>query len=476
MKGNKNLKMGGYSILVTLIAFALIVLFNIGIQRIPSRYTKFDLSREQLSALSDQSVSIARSVECDVTLYWIVREGTDDTAIGMLLERYSSENSKIRVVKLDPDESPTLRQTYGISLLYNNSVIVESELRYRYISYNELYVTEYDYENYDPSVNDYATATYFAGEQAVTSAVHYVSTDEVPKAYILSEHGEAAFPDRFTELLKRENIETENLSLLSSDAVPADADLLILHSPEKDLSAEEAKKISAYLRNGGKLFVTTHAESEQPNLTDLLSEFGLEKTAGMIMETPGNYFSGFEAYYLLPEIKSHEITDPLLEKNFRVLVAIASGIRMDKETLPDGVTVSPLLVTSAGSYLKADGNLEIEKQEGDEDGPFCVAAIAERETEDPGRKGVVFWASTGHLTNEYLDDQVNGTNYDLISNSLNYLTGDTDSISIAYKKLAASYFVVNARQATFWTILLAAVIPALILGAGLFVMIRRARR
>ncbi len=48
------------------------------------------------------------------------------------------------------------------------------------------------------------------------------------------------------------------------------------------------------------------------------------------------------ALYLLPDLKSHSITEPLIDGGYYVLLSIAHGLRMS-DTLPDGVTVDTLL-------------------------------------------------------------------------------------------------------------------------------------
>ncbi len=63
-----------------------------------------------------------------------------------------------------------------------------------------------------------------------------------------------------------------------------------------------------------------------------------------------------------------------------------------------------------------------------------------------------------------------------MSNSLNYLAGDTDSISIAYKDITSPRVLMTTGQGSFWTVILAVVIPILILGLGIFIYVRRTMR
>ena len=95
----------------------------------------------------------------------------------------------------------------------NNSLVVECGDRYRYISYNDIYVTE-------SNVYSYSYSTSFDGEGAITSAIDYVTTDDLPQLYVLEGHGESELPSTFSDQLEKENYEVNTLSLLTVDEIP----------------------------------------------------------------------------------------------------------------------------------------------------------------------------------------------------------------------------------------------------------------
>ncbi len=51
-------------------------------------------------------------------------------------------------------------------------------------------------------------------------AIDYVTTEELPKIYILEGHGEAELPASFRDQIEKENMETESPLLLTLDAIP----------------------------------------------------------------------------------------------------------------------------------------------------------------------------------------------------------------------------------------------------------------
>ena len=181
---------------------------------------------------------------------------------------------------------------------------------------------------------------------------------------------------------------------------------------------------------------------------------------------------------------SHEITDPLIDNNLKMLTVVCSGIDFDNDALPAGVTVTPLLTTSERSYLEKITDATEETGETAEtaaepesiaQGPFTVAVWAEKAV-DENKNGVILWVASGYITAPGLDDYVSGTNYDFLSNSLNALVGHTDNIAIAYKRIVSLRVNATSKEATLWTILLSVALPALILGIGAFILIRRNRR
>ena len=148
----------------------------------------------------------------------------------------------------------------------------------------------------------------FDGEGALTSAIDYVISDELPKLYMLEGHGEAELPAEFRTQIEKENIELDTFSLLSSDGVPEDADAVLIYAPESDISAEEADMLIGHLTDGGKLLVMA-GPTEDGTLTNLykvLSTYGVEAADGIIVEGDREYYAFQQPYILLPEISSPE--------------------------------------------------------------------------------------------------------------------------------------------------------------------------
>lgn len=305
------LKGGSYSLAVTAVVLAILIVVNIFVSTMPSSWTKFDISSSKLYSITSNTKVVVNNLQQDVTIYWVVQADMEDSIIENLLGKYESLSDHIDVVKKNPDVFPTFTQQYTDEQVPNNSLIVESGERYRYISYNDIYLMESD-------MYSYSYTTDFDGEGAITSAIDYVVTEDLPQLYILQGHGEADLPATFADAIEKENIESVALSLLAVDEIPEDADAVLIYAPQSDLAAEEAQMLMDYADNGGKLLVMAGPVegAELTNLNSVLSHYGVEVTEGIVVESDRNYYAFGYPYVLMPDMASHAITDPLIEDRY----------------------------------------------------------------------------------------------------------------------------------------------------------------
>jgi ABC-2 type transport system permease protein len=449
------------------------VVINLLVSALPAQYTQLDATSNQLFSISDQTKKVLKGLDDSVTVYWVVRSGQEDDTIDSLLDRYKGLSSKITVVKRDPDVYPTFAQQYTDSVS-DNSLVVECGERSRYVDYYEIY--EYDYSNY------YYTGSYdvsFDGESALTSAISYVVSDDLPKVYTLTGHGETELSSTFSTAVEKENIELDSLTLLTEGAVPEDADALLICEPQRDISTEEKDLLLAYLQEGGKLFLLTSPlqDGSLTNLEAVMEEYGVTAQEGIVVEGSQNNYAWGYPFCLLPNLSSHDITDPLSENGYYVLLPTAQGLTVADE-LRDGLSVSQLLTTSSSAFSKIAGYSlnTYEKEDGDIDGPFALA-VAVTETLDDDQETRIVWVSSGYLLDETYNEMISGGNQDFFLNSLNWMCQqDESSLSIHAKSVSYSYLTMSSSVSSWLTILVVALIPLAYLGVGVYIWVRRKRR
>ncbi|MFR5026208.1 MAG: Gldg family protein [Evtepia gabavorous] len=364
------------------IVVVIAVVANLLVNALPAGATQFDISAGSMFTMSQETEQLLDGLDQDITVYWLVQSGQEDETLGTLLDRYTSRSDRVTLEKRDPDVDPNFVQEYVTGTVYNNSLIVESEARYTYVSYEDIYTYEYG----DDGASYYMN---FAGESALTSAIDYVIRDTLPKLYTLTGHGESALSASFQSAVEKQNMELEELSLLTAEEVPEDADCLLICGPESDLSQEEKEAILAYLQEGGDLILLTdpaQTGEERPNLEELMAEYGMSSAQGVVVEGDPSHYALGSPVYLLPNLESHTITSPLQEGGYYILMALAQGLKLE-EFPREGLSVSPLLTTSDEAYSKLAGyGMETyQKEEGDEAGPFALAAAATETLADAQR-------------------------------------------------------------------------------------------
>lgn len=459
------LKGGSYSLIITAIVLAVLIVVNIFASTMPTTLTTYDISASKLYSITSNTKAVVNNLQQDVTIYWIVQADQEDSIIENLLGKYDGLSSHIDVVKKNPDVFPTFAEQYTDEEVVNNSLIVESGERYRFISYDDMYEYETDYYSYTYNV------TGFDGEGAITSAIDYVVTEDLPKIYVLEGHGEGDLPTTFSDAVEKENIEGDTLSLLNVDEIPEDADAIMIYAPQSDISEEEKTMLANYADNGGKLLVIAGPveDAELTNLNSLLADYGVTVETGIVIEGNRNNYAFGYPYILMPDMLSHDITDPLIEDRYYPIVPLAQGLTI---TDTSGM-VTELMSTSSDAFSKVAGFAldTYDKEDDDIDGPFSVAVSIETD----GAGQIVWFSAT-----DFLDDMYNsyssGANVNLVMNAISSLLGEREAISIRVKSIDYNYLTISEETSSTLKLLMIGIFPLAYLGIGVCVIIAKRRK
>lgn len=431
---------GLYSAAITAAVLVLAVLVNLLVLALPTKYTMFDLSEAGLYTLSDSSAQVAQGLTQDVTIYYLCETGNEDQIISKLLDKYASESSHITWEIKDPAIYPTFAAQYGAQDAASGSLILVSGEQSVVLDASDLY--DYDYSDY------YTT-----------------------------NHGEQALTDTLTDALENQNLSLTALDLLSSGSVPEDCDLLIINVPAQDFASagalvDEMSLLRSYLSAGGKVLLTTDTYYNTPNLDAVMAEFGLTRAEGLVVEGDSGHFMNGYPYYLLPDYTSPTETTALegVDTGRHVLLQMAQGITL---TETEGVTAEALLTTSDAAYSKAAGYemTTVEKEDGDTDGPFTLAAYAR----NTATEAEVIWINCGNLDNESAYQVVPG-NCTFLQGCASSLAGQVGSVLIDSKALEAAPISVSSAQAAVLGLVFILILPAALLAAGAVVVILRRRK
>ena len=110
---NKNAFRGGsYSLTLTAVVLAILIVANIFASALPVNLTKYDISAAKLYSVTSNTKAVLSSLKDDVTIYWIVQADKEDKIIENLLGKYESLSDHIKVVKKNADVYPTFAEKY----------------------------------------------------------------------------------------------------------------------------------------------------------------------------------------------------------------------------------------------------------------------------------------------------------------------------------------------------------------------------
>ncbi len=465
----KLLHNGAYSIFLSLAVIGVLVALNFLVSALPASIRSLDFSEQKMFSISDQTKKLVRGLDEDVTLYFVVQSGKEDAVIEDLLARYADLSKHIKIRKIDPAVHPTFASAYTSEGIADNSIVVESGKRFQLVFNDSIYVTKtgYDSEGNEVEAQD------FEGESALTSAIDYVTNDALSVIYCLNGHSEKAFSDRLRSYIARENMEMNDLSLVSTGTVPDDCGCLLINAPEKDISEKEKDLILAYLNKGGTLFyIRNYMLADCPNLDAVTGQFGIGFDSSMVFEGDAGFTYGNAPYQILANFKTHEVTQPLIDHRMYCIVPYAMRILTDHAAV--SCEVSPLLTTTASGYAKSlEKELKsMEREPEDEKGTMILAA-ASQNTEQDGKMVVL-------SSMNFLDEEVSGIvsdgNYDFAINAIGWMCDHESSIAIHSKSLSGDALNISSSQANGWGIVLTGVLPVLIIAAGVVIWIIRRRK
>ena len=485
---NRSSKIGTYTVVMTAVVLAVLILANVFVLSAPSKYTKLDMTSLQLYTLSEVTESALPNIKEDIRIYFLCQGGTDNSGNSMeniphlttFLAKYEDLCPNLTVEIIDPVANPTFYSKYSDTELDNYTLIVESAKRYKIIDFYDLYfytvegygnMSYSEYNQYESYYMMYGSSLggvlNFDGESVITNALDFVTTDKIPQVYYLSDHGTAPSSSLVSQI-ENQNMLMSALSLRTS-TLPDDAEAIYLNCPTSDINEDEAQILSDYLAGGGKLIVNTVCDRlDLPNLMGILSQYGLSAQEGIIIETASNMYYQGKPYGLMPSSSADSSITYSLSSSF--YVPFSHGIKA-AEALPEGVTVTSLYTTSANAYTVAVDATTTEKTDASVEGQFTVSAIAENEN-----GGTVVWTAADTFNDSY-NSYVSGGNYKYFLSILTHLCPREQTVkTIPSTALENSMLIVEESQATLWGTLLTAVLPIAILGYGVLRWYLRRRR
>ena len=460
------------------IVVALTVVVNLIASALPETYTQIDATSQKLYSITKDTEKYLDTLKDDVTLYVMVNKNSKDDNVDRTLQKYASASKHVKVKYVDPNVSPTFASKYTDSDVTSNSIIVVCGDRSKVIDYNsDIYEYSYD-SSYNYSVTGYDC------EGQVTAAIQYVTSESTTNVYELTGHDESTLSGDFSEVFQKRFMNVGSLSLLTVDAIPEDCQALFITAPQSDLSEDDLSKLSQYLGNGGKIYLSIDYSkwNDLTNFKKLLSDNSIETTESLLAETDRSYYYQ-SPFYLLPNVENTEVSSSVAGMT-QVFVPYSVGLTYTGE---DDSNVTSFMTTSDTTIAKVAANIAAVQSQAD---AANIASVQDGDTQGQYSLGMMVTNENGGelcvlgsamMCTDSANQIVSGHNATLFNGIVNALvtTDDENSdnaVVIAAKDYTVSNLTVSANAMLVYGILWGIFMPIVLIIIGIIVWARRRKR
>lgn len=465
---NKQFRSGAYSSVLTVLVIAIVVVVNLVFGKLD---LSTDLSSGSYFTLSKTTKKILKQVDSDITIYYMVQDGSEQDYISNALKQYNKVSKHVKVKRIDPVVNPGFAKKQGIDdeISSNDVIVVNNKTKSaKYISNEDMYIES------NSMYSSGSSSTSLDVEGQVTAAIQNVISDSSTKMYVLTKHSETELGDTLKSALEKMNYEISDLELATKDSVPSDCDVLYINGPTTDITTEEKDKILDYLKNGGSAIINVGYTTEKmTNFKEILAYYGVNVTSGIICEGTGNYAT--YPNYIVPSVGSD--SSLLSDLSGYIIFPDAAGLsKASSDSVRSTVKITDLLDTSDSSFIKVDPSSgSASKEDGDVDGPFSVG-YSITETVDKKETNLLVFASSGAFSESFTQTTqlANATVFKKAASSLS--KSDVKEASIDKKNLSYSYVSLTSGTQLLWAAIIIVIIPGGLLICGFLIWFFRRRK
>lgn len=381
-----------------------------------------------------------------------------------LVGRYQRYKSDVKLVFVDPNTDPEGARTQGISL--------DGELLVGYQGRSE-------------KLQEHT-------EQGLSNALQRVGRQAQRWIVFLEGHGERnphgqANHDlgNFVQELERKGLTVQTANLALNPSIPLNTTVLVLAGPQVDLLPGEVKIITDYIDKGGSLLWLADP-GNQYGLEGIGEHLGVHFLPGVVVDANTQLF-GIDnpAFALVPEYPNHPIT-----RDLKTLSLFPQAAAIDFKAPPpwqgsEFLTTLPRTWNETGPL---SGEIRRDEDRDEHSGPLVLGVSLTRDLDAPATANdsaaaepvpdtvsqrVAVIGDGDFLSNAYLG---NGGNLNLGMNIFNWLAHDDSFIAIPAKTAPDTSLSLSKIATGVIGLGFLIVLPALLLGSGLLIWLKRRKR
>ncbi len=415
-----------------------------------------DWSKGARASISPQSQAILKQLPGELDVVSYARPGELRELTRTVIEKWQRFKPDLKLSFVDPDADPAALRQAGIGV--DGEIVLKWHGREQHV----VQLDERDFGN--------ALARLTRGRDRL---VAFITGDGER-----SPDGKAnADVSLFAEQLKQQGIRALSLNLAQSASIPGNTDLVVLASPQAELSSQSVKTLTDWIARGGNFLWLTEPGNDDLGLSPLGQVLDVRILPGMLVDGAGAKLgigdprmvvandyppqaitSGFQVNTLFPQAAA---------------LAAASGAQW---------SIHPILDSSAQSWNQIaavdpsqPSTIKYDAGTGELRGPLDFGFALSRLSPSPDKseQRAVVIGDGDFLSNTYLN---NGGNRAFGQRVFDWLLGDDALVSLPPR--GAPDRVIHLTQTDLalvtWGWLIA--VPVILLAIGIVIGVRRRRR
>ena len=296
--GPRRLVISANVIVQILAVLALVVMANWLVSR---HYSRFDWTKSgyyKISAKTQQALrALPEPVKVIVYLQPSAESDLEEKIFQdvrhLLAEFKFYGQDKLQIEYVDPDRdlarAKQVVEQYKFNVRESALVIFACGARNKYVGKDEMVEMEGGQGYGAPS-----RIKGFKAEGAFLSAIQTVTEGEPPAIYFLTGHGERD-PESFDQragystlatYIKRDNLKVARWNWQEQQALPTNANAIVIAGPHKKFSDAEQTALDQYLKNRGRLLVLLEPKTDS-GLETFLKKWGVQVDDDLVMRKAG---------------------------------------------------------------------------------------------------------------------------------------------------------------------------------------------
>jgi len=408
-----------------------------------------DVTSNKQFTLSDQTKKVAGNLKKDVNVYYFDKSDSYDRARDML-DRYKNLSPHIKVNYVDPDKKPDIARMEGMHN-FGDIVIDNGE----------------KHETAKGLTEEELTGALVRASKSGAKTICFVNGSGEHTLADTQREGYSTIKDQ----LEKNNYKTDTISLIEKPEVPKSCAVVVVGGPKHDYLQPALDALKTYISGGGSVLfnfdpvinVPNQEMGNTPELAKFVSQWGVEPNGDLILDLSSASRLFGQSSPVVGSYEHHPIVNVMQDNATVFPLARSLEVKSPAEKL---------FSSTADSYSLVNPKPPINEEtlSKAKKGPFVLGAAATIGSGSTAGRIVVV-GSSNWMANNILSAPIG--NRDLALNVMNWLTSDTDLISIRPKEPEDRRLHVTGNAVKYMFLTSVIFLPLIVIVSGVSVWWKR---